>query len=339
MPCSWRTSDLQLLLMLTVFSVAEYISASNNSTQQIGKNNCISPVDRKQNLSLVTHPAEANTFLPVLVDTKAVLSCPHIVLTNALLTIWEITLGDKPFCIRTHRRDTNETIETNCTDKRMTWPDRPDQIPALQINPVAITHEGYYRCAVVTPDGNFQNNYHLRVLVAPEMTLFQSENRTAVCKAAEGRPAAWISWTPAGDCVPEHIDWGNGTVTVQSMCHWADGNVSVVSCSVSHETGNWSRSIELNQGAKTSKTLIILYSILPVIILVIVGFVWLLKIIGCSRIYKLKKTEPTPGGEEDEMQPYASYTEKINPLYDTTNRVKTSQVLQSEVDGMNLHTS
>ncbi|XP_036300994.2 cell surface glycoprotein CD200 receptor 1 [Pipistrellus kuhlii] len=210
----------------------------------------VSSVDRKQNHLLVTHPAEANTSLPVLVDTKANLSCPPIVLTNLLLTTWEITLGDKPLCIRFHRRDTNETIETNCTDKRMTWPDRPDKIPALQIDPVAITHEGYYRCEVVTTDGNFQYNYHLRVLVAPEMTLFQSENRTAVCKAAAGRQAARISWTPAGDCVPEHKVWGNGTVTVQSMCHWADGNVSIVSCAVSHETGNWSQSIELNQGKK-----------------------------------------------------------------------------------------
>lgn len=331
MPCSWRTSDLQLLLMLSVFLVAELISASSNSTQQT-----VSSVDRKQN-HLLTPPTEANTSKPVLVYTKAVLSCPPILLTNALLTTWEITLGDKPLCIRTHRRDTNETIETNCTDERMTWPDRPDQIPALQIDPVAITHEGHYRCEVVTPDGNFLYNYHLRVLVAPEVTLFQSENGTVVCRAAAGRPAARISWTPAGDCVPEHQDWGNGTVTVQSTCPWADGNVSIVSCSVFHETGNWSRSIELNQGAKTSKTLIILYSILPIIILVIVGFIWLLKIIGC-RIYKMKKTEPMPGVEEDEMQPYASYTEKTNPLYDTTNRVKTSQVLQSEVDGTNLHT-
>ncbi|KAK1343889.1 hypothetical protein QTO34_014445 [Cnephaeus nilssonii] len=243
------------------------------------------------------------------------------------MTRWEITLGDKPTCVRAYRRDTNETTETNCTDERMTWPDRHDQIPALQIDPVAITHEGYYRCTVAASDGNFQYDYHLRVLVAPEVTLFQSENRTVVCKAAAGRPAARISWTPVGDCISEHEDLGNGTVTVQSTCLWADDNVSIVSCSVSHETGNWSRSIELNQGAKTSKTLIILCSTLPIIILVIVGFVWLLKIIGC-RIYKLKKTEPTPGVEEDEMQPYASYTEKSNPLYDTTNRVKTSQVLQ-----------
>ncbi|XP_059547642.1 cell surface glycoprotein CD200 receptor 1 [Myotis daubentonii] len=278
-----------------------------------------------------------NTSLPVLVDAKAVLSCPSILLTNVVVITWEIFLSDKPSCIRAYRRDKNETTEKNCTDGRMTWPDRPDQNSALQIDPVAITHEGYYRCTVATPDGNFYHGYQLQVLVAPEVTLFQSENRTAVCKAVAGRPAARISWTPAGDCVPQYEYWGNGTATVQSMCHWADVNVSIVSCSVFHETGNWSLSKDLNPGVKTSKTLIILYSILPIIIVVIVGFIWLLKIIGCRK-YKLKKTEPTPGVEEDEMQPYASYTEKSNPLYDTTNRVKTSQVLQSEVDGMNLHT-
>ncbi|XP_054565696.1 cell surface glycoprotein CD200 receptor 2-like [Eptesicus fuscus] len=258
-----------------------------NSKLQVGVS-LFSSVDRKQNHLLVTPPTEVDISLPVLVDTKAVLSCPPILLTNALLTTWEITLGDKPTCFRAYRRDTNETKETYCTDKRMTWPDRPDQIPALQIDPVAITHEGYYRCIVVTPDANFHYGYHLRVLVAPEVTLFPSENRTAVCKAAAGRPAARISWTPEGDCISEHKDWGNGTVTVQSTCLWADGNVSIVSCSVSHETGNWSRSIELKQGVRTvifpvSQLLIILYlkSSIFLVILVIVGIIYFQRINGC----------------------------------------------------------
>ncbi|XP_006773899.2 PREDICTED: cell surface glycoprotein CD200 receptor 1-like, partial [Myotis davidii] len=191
-------------------------------------------------------PTEVNTSLPVLVDTKAVLSCPLILLKNVVMITWEIILRDKPPCIRAYRRDKNETTGTNCTDKRMTWSDKPDQILPLQIDPVAITHEGHYRCTVATAIGNFHHGYQLRVLVAPEVTLFQSENRSVVCKAVAGRPAAQISWTPAGDCVPAYEYWSNGTVTVQSRCHWADGNVSIVSCSVFHETGNWSRSIELN---------------------------------------------------------------------------------------------
>uniref|UniRef100_G1Q075 Ig-like domain-containing protein n=1 Tax=Myotis lucifugus TaxID=59463 RepID=G1Q075_MYOLU len=210
--------------------------------------------------------------LPVLVDTKAVLFCSPILLTNVIMTTWEIFLGDKPPCIRAYKRDTNETTETNCADERMTWLYRPTQIPALQIDPVAITHEGHYRCIVAAYGGNFFYEYQLRVLVAPEVTLFQSENRTAVCKAVAGRPAARISWTPEGDCVPEYGYWSNGTVTVQSMCHWADGNVSIVSCSVFHETGNWSRSIDLNPGKFSilSEELWVLYVTIILIIIVLI---------------------------------------------------------------------
>ncbi|XP_036913987.1 cell surface glycoprotein CD200 receptor 1 isoform X2 [Sturnira hondurensis] len=307
MPCLGRTSDLQLLPVLTVFLVVA------------------SSVDGKQNHTKV--PTGGNTFLTVLEDTKAVLPCPPVQLTNAIVTTWKITLRDKPPCIRAYRR-ANET-SANCTDERITWTYRPDQNAALQIDPVIITDDGFYECDMVTPDGNFYHGYHLQVLVAPEVSLSQSKNRTVVCKAVAGKPAAQIAWTPEGDCVSEHKCWGNGTVTVQSTCHWAESNVSTVSCSVFHEAGNWSLFTELNQGAETPENLRIICIILPILcILVIMGSIWLLKIIGCRKC-KLKETEPTPV-EEDEMQPYESYTEKSNPLYDTTHRVlKTSQMLQS----------
>ncbi|XP_070259654.1 cell surface glycoprotein CD200 receptor 2 isoform X1 [Myotis yumanensis] len=262
-----RTSTLRLLIFIIIMGSA-------------------SSMDRKQNHS--EYPMEVDISLPVLVDTKAVLSCPPILSTNVLITTWEIFVGDKPPCIRTHRRDPNKISKINCTDERMTWLYRPDQIPALQIDPVAITHEGYYRCTVATLIGNFHHGYQLQVLVAPEVTLFQSEHRSVVCKAVAGRPAARISWIPEGDCVPAYEYWSNGTVTVQSMCHWADGNVSIVSCSVFHETGNWSRSIELNPGARilvfpVSHLLIILYlkSSIFLVILVTVGIIYFQEINDC----------------------------------------------------------
>lgn len=204
---------------------------------------------------------------------------------------------------------------------------------------VAITHDGNYTCHIVTLDGNFQHGYHFQVLVPPEVTLIQTENGTAVCKAAAGKPAAQISWTPEGDCVTEQeLYWGDGTVTVQSACRWGGHHVPAVFCSVSHLTGNKSLSIQLERDTNILSLSSILYIILPIfIILVIVGSIWLLKS-SCYRKCKFKKTEHAPVVEEDEMEPYASYTEKNNPLYDITNRVKTSQVLQSEADGMNLRT-
>ncbi|XP_035130429.2 cell surface glycoprotein CD200 receptor 1 isoform X1 [Callithrix jacchus] len=279
---------------------------------------------------------EANTSWPILMGKNAVLCCPPIALKYLIIITWEIILRDQPFCKKAYKKETNETKETNCTDERITWVSRPDQNPALQIRPVAITHDGYYRCIMGAPDGNFHRGYHLQVLVTPEVTLFQSRNGTAVCKAAAGKPAAQISWIPEGDCVTEQEYGGNGTVTVKSTCHWEGHDVSTVTCHVSHLTGNKSLDIELPPvaGAKKSAKLYILCIILAISVLIIVGFIWLLKI-GRCRKHKWNKTEATPV-EEDEMQPYASYTEKSNPLYDTTNKVKVPQALQSEVE-TNLH--
>ncbi|TKC43925.1 hypothetical protein EI555_000874, partial [Monodon monoceros] len=111
------------------------------------------------------------------------------------------------------------------------------------------------------------------------VTLVQTENGTAVCKAAAGKPAAQISWTPEGDCVTEQkCHWGNGTVTVQSTCHWEGCHVPNVSCSVSHLTGNKSLSIEMDQGL-----LIILYVkfSLFLVILVTVGFIYFQRTNDC----------------------------------------------------------
>ncbi|KAB1283443.1 Cell surface glycoprotein CD200 receptor 1 [Camelus dromedarius] len=87
-----------------------------------------------------------------------------------------------------------------------------------------------------------------RALLPPEVTLVQSKDGTAVCKAAAGKPAAQISWTPERACITVQEPWGNGTVTVQSTCHWEGHHVQNVSCSVSHLTGNKSLTIQLNQG-------------------------------------------------------------------------------------------
>ena len=85
--------------------------------------------------------------------------------------------------------------------------------------------------------------------VPPEVTLVPTEKGTAVCKAAAGKPAAQISWTPEGDCVTEQEpSWGGGTVTVQSTCRWGDRHVLNVSCSVSHLAGSKSLFIELDKG-------------------------------------------------------------------------------------------
>ncbi|XP_014445857.1 cell surface glycoprotein CD200 receptor 1 isoform X3 [Tupaia chinensis] len=347
MPCPWRTSDLVLLLSLTIF-VAEVegaVQQSNSLMSQTRKDNSTLALNssctngKETTLNNSVPPTEVDIPLFVLMNSKAVLCCPPVSRTYMIGATWEIILRDKPACIKAYKADSNETKDVNCTDRRITWVSRPDQNLSLRIDPVSITHDGDYKCEIAASEGNFQCGYHLQVLVPPEVTLVSSKNRTATCKAAGAKPAAQISWTPEGHCITEQEHLDNGTVTVQSTCLWSDSNVSAVTCSVSHLAGNKTLSEELNPGANASELLGIPYIILcTIVILIIMGFmICFLKTSGC-RLCKLKKTEVTSVVEEDEMQPYASYTERNNPLYDTTNKVKMSQGLQSAVDGVSLWT-
>lgn len=318
MSCFWRTSDLAVLLIWGVF---------------VAESRCMNGTQTAQNSSS-TLP-EVNITGSVQIGTKARLCCPDIPLTKAVLITWEIILRDQLSCRISYRVETKETNETNCTDRRITWASTPDQNPDLQISAVALDHDGHYLCIIATPNGNFQKRHDLQVLVPPEVTLSPWKNRTAVCEATAGKPAAQISWTPDGDCKTMNESHSNGTVTVRSTCHWEQSNVSAMFCFVSHLTGNQTRSIELNQSGKASQSYI-LY-VIPcttiIIVLIIIGCIWLLK---SSDFRKCKWTRPGASTvvEEDDMQPYASYTEKSNPLYDTVTKVEEAcSMPQGEVNG------
>ncbi|XP_012884059.1 PREDICTED: cell surface glycoprotein CD200 receptor 1 isoform X1 [Dipodomys ordii] len=310
-----RILDLVLLLMLTL-SVADSTSPC--------------PHERKMTQNNSLPLAAANTTKMVLVGEQAVLCCPLQHWEEVIVTTWEIIHTNKVPCKIAYLRSTNETVKNNCTDEQITWNFKPDQRPDLQIDVVALIHEGYYKCEIAEPNGNYYHGYNLQVLVPPEVSLSLDKNRTAVCKAVAGKPAAQISWFPEWGCVTETESPSNDTGTVKSTCHCSNSNVTVVTCLVSHSTGNRSLSIELPSGAQTGKSYA-KYIISSIILLIILGFICFLKS-SSFRKCKSKKPDSIPVVEEDEMQPYASYTEKSNTLYDTANIARIPQLSESELE-------
>ncbi|XP_023556986.1 cell surface glycoprotein CD200 receptor 2 [Octodon degus] len=249
-------------------------------------NSCM---DEKQIIQDNSFPSEeVNTMLSVEMGSTAVLCCSSVPLTTLELITWKITLRGQPVCMRAYKKQTNET-SNNCTDDGITWVSRPDLSPHLQINAVAVAHDGNYTCEAATYSGYFLLRYELQVLVRPEANIFLSKNQTVVCEAVAGRPAARISWIPAGHCVTTKEGHSNGTVTVRSACRYPDSNVSAVTCLVSHSTGNKSLSeVFLPSGSRSpaSSLLIILYVKLSVfiVVLVILGFAFYQKINASSKI-------------------------------------------------------
>lgn len=87
--------------------------------------------------------------------------------------------------------------------------------------------------------------------VPPEVTLTCNSNWTAVCKAAAGKPAAWISWDPNGDARNQSETHTNGTKTVLSTYTISSPKETNITCVVSHLAGNTSQSKECPSGNST----------------------------------------------------------------------------------------
>ncbi|XP_074157293.1 cell surface glycoprotein CD200 receptor 1-like isoform X2 [Sminthopsis crassicaudata] len=305
----WKSFDLMLLALLISFLVVEYKS-TEAETQVPSANMPAAQVSQQCHTN-------ATSTVSVQMDTCAVLSCLHCSAKEFVMITWTIFPGDKTSCIIAYK-NYNITKETNCSGTRINWKSGPERNFSLQIEPVTIHHEGYYQCDLVTPDGNFRSLYHLNVLVPPPVNLSEEENGTVVCKAAAGKPAAQISWVPKGDCFTEEKIHDNRTVTVKSTCTRNSFNASNISCFISHLTGN--RTLYINHEVhsfQTSKYLFWILSVFPLCI--VVGLVFYKKSSWCR---KCPKPEATSGTGEDEVEPYASYTEKSNPLYDSRTEVK-----------------
>ncbi|CAO2631858.1 Cell surface glycoprotein CD200 receptor 2 [Lemmus lemmus] len=179
-----------------------------------------------------------STKVFVQIGTKAVLYCPQTPSKKAKFIKWEIGLKSQLRCTISYRVENNETSE-GCADARITWASTPDQSPDLQINAVALGHDGLYSCQIYTLGKNFQQAYSVYVI---------GKNRTAVCEAIAGKPAAQIFWTPNGNHVTKKESHSDGTVTVRSTYHWEQNKVSALFCFVSHSTGTKLLSMKQNLG-------------------------------------------------------------------------------------------
>ncbi|XP_043849430.1 cell surface glycoprotein CD200 receptor 1-like [Dromiciops gliroides] len=239
---------------------------------------------RQTHLSSSKITTAVDSSVSVWVHTKAVFSCYTYPMKNLIMAMWKILPRDKIPCIMTYRSDKNETKETNCSDKRITWESRPDQNLALQIDSVKTEDDGYYECVIATSDGIFQSGHHLNVLVPPETILSADGNGTVRCEASTGKPAAQISWVPEGYCLSVNETHSDRTVTVKSICHWDGLNETEVTCFIFHLTGNKNLSTELLPSHLKHSRLLLLYNSLYVLLglMTIIGFILIWKVV-CHR--------------------------------------------------------
>ncbi|KAM6144802.1 cell surface glycoprotein CD200 receptor 1 [Phoenicopterus ruber ruber] len=268
-----------------------------------------------------------NERVSVTVGNSTVLTCPDK--SNINMITWKISPKVGGSCTLGYRADTKETNRTNCSDS-MNWKFRPDWNPALDIQQVGIAHEGSYTCELVATEGNFEQMYHLTVLVPPRPSLYCDEDEKPVCQAAAGKPAAQISWVLESNSTPEEERHDNGTVTVLSKLTAHSTNVTNATCIVSHPAVNWSESIACRRSENSSIPWVsIILCCLSIITFMAVIYYFKLHSDRPCHKPKPPETALTHSSQDDtmEVEPYTTYVQKENIIYNSVSDLTVGQNL------------
>ncbi|KAM7179643.1 cell surface glycoprotein CD200 receptor 1-A-like isoform 2-T2 [Macrochelys suwanniensis] len=332
MNCVGKTFCAFVLLTVAVTMVTMGSQARNSTgsdTEPRQENN--SSAGRKQDSWSTQSPnlANANIRVSKIAGSSVNLTCGDVSRVDLILVIWKIRPSTGNHCTLAYRTDLNKTDRRNCSE-RMDWKSSPETDSALQIRQVRLTDEGRYSCETSNSVGTFNQTYTLTVLVPPEVNLTCHRNGTAVCQAAAGKPAAQISWDPNGDPRTELDNHTDGTVTVLSIYSPKETSIT---CLVSHPAWNMSQSKECpsDNGNMFLQYLAISAGLLG--ILFILALIFLCKVHRGRIWYKSKIPETAPthnvqdSNEQQELEPYASYVQKENVIYNTVYEVTVTEDL------------
>lgn len=104
----------------------------------------------------------------------------------------------------------------------------------------------YPICGKLTPC--ISPSWHFAV--PPRLTLHCDDHGNPVCEAEAGKPPAQISWDLESNSTPREEVHNDGTVTVVSTFTAHGTNMTSTICTVSHPTGNQSKSIACRPSSK-----------------------------------------------------------------------------------------
>ncbi|XP_056416909.1 cell surface glycoprotein CD200 receptor 1-B-like isoform X2 [Hyla sarda] len=250
------------------------------------------------------------------VEDDEVLHCQHST-ENFIMVTWKGNFLNQPSCYLSNNRS---ITYGNCSNRMRVEIDKNET--SLRIDKCTVFDEGNYTCEIVNKTGTFIHIVALNLLAEPFILVKTNENGYPECQAIRGKPAANISWIPKNPNTvtsQEIIIKKNTTITVISS--YNSTNFTDVTCIVSHPT--FKSSIERHfrkRPPSESNQLIVILGVIAFLVL----FVLLLGIIlfwkrsdlrTCFSMNKESLATPDNPVFEEEVEPYASFTEKVNTIY------------------------
>lgn len=250
------------------------------------------------------------------------LTCSDKTWNETLFVIWNIDLKYKK-CRISFSSDGQS--EDQCNDSKSLRNTSSSQ-SYLHIPNFSNDDVGVYKCESVFKGGNKKFELNVAITVPPRTSSwFEREDNkmVAVCKADGGKPAANISWSNTGNSSSVETQIGShGFFTVESRLELTEGmDAEKLRCSIRHPY--WKQEEILVPKAKEAGSLTWLYILIVLVIIVLLtGFLFFAqkKLIIMRQCKQTDTSPPKPAPTEDveEVEPYASYVQRVNSIYNSS---------------------
>ncbi|XP_028447822.1 cell surface glycoprotein CD200 receptor 1-B isoform X1 [Perca flavescens] len=182
---------------------------------------------------------------------------------------------------------------------------------------------GVYKCESVYTGGNDNYLIHVNITVGPSSLSawfeFKDNKMVAVCKAEGGKPAASISWSQPGNSSSVETASSHGFFTVESRLELLEGmDKENLSCAIRHPYWKGLRILTPINLLKKGYIPWLCILIVAVIMLLAGFLLFAHKKLKTLRRCQQTETSPSkspPTGDVEEVEPYASYVQRVNSIY------------------------
>lgn len=251
------------------------------------------------------------------------LTCSDKTWNESLFVIWTIELKHK-MC-KVAFSNNGEASRDSCNDGKSLRNTSTSQ-SYLHIPNFSANDAGVYKCEQAVRAGMETYRINVAITVQPTTTAWlevRDNTMVAVCTAERGKPAANISWSHTGNnsaSVIEKPD-SDGFITVESLLELTeDMDIKNLTCIIRHLF--WKESKTLKPQLKQTNMGNFLLLTIPLVVVVtafLVGFA----VFAQKKLPMLRRCQQSDGSQTksppmedvEEVEPYASYVQRVNSIY------------------------
>ncbi|XP_033984287.1 cell surface glycoprotein CD200 receptor 1 isoform X1 [Trematomus bernacchii] len=301
--------DIKWIYAMLVFLLSEAQSIKSETNQSTVNSNSSSPAHFE------------NKDAAFNLGSEAILTCSNKTWKDMLFVTWDIHVERNIKSCRIAFNGNGQN-EDSC-DGKTSLQNTSSSQSYLHIPKFSKDDVGVYKCYSVYKGGTNNYEFNVTITVPPRLSswLDTKDNKmVAVCKAEGGNSAANISWSHSGNVsILEVID-SQGLFTVESRFELPEGmDTENLTCSIRHPSilgGQKTLALKPKKGYGPW-----LYILTVVVIIVFLAGVLFFAQKTLWRRCKLSESSPSkspPTEDVEEVEPYASYVQRVNSIYNSS---------------------